>query len=362
MMTFNIATLLRAGLVATLISASNSAYAWTFLTCPDGTTNPKWSNPNQTWRANNNGTSGFTGGAIGSMQIAAGRINAIRRSNMNVTVTSNNLGTTPGYGNGNNDVWLDVNDIIINGAGRARMIFSVTTRCDNLNADNTFIETDIFFADETNWQGDPLNGGYAGALFAHEIGHAVGIGHDDTGTLALMNRSIGGVLGGPSGSEAGIPEFHGADAAALRTIYPTGGSGINLYTSKFKRGAAWATNNLVSRANNVLTTLANAPVGNVTSGTQYKLQYTVGNMGTSTRTFNVDMRYSTDSNIATSDPTLGSVPHTLASGQMAEGNYIFTMPALNSGQFYWFGYSITVSGDREAGDDRARHASAHFAN
>jgi len=349
------------GFVIIISLYSSSSVAYTFLNCPGQ--NASWANPTQNFIVNRNHFDNFAGvdvnDVISEMQSAASRIESIRGSTFNPIVTGANNGNAMiDYGNGDNDVLLDIGETY--GTNGAQIIVAITGICNagaNVNGDGTFIEVDIVFNDDIAWQPSPLNRfTYIGSLFAHEMGHAAGIGHSDSEwVLAQMNRVVGRVLGGPSQNEPGTPSFHGDDASALRQIYPNSGTGRNVYVSRYRRGLDADENIFTASINNRLLAANNVPVdANVTSGLQYKMEYTVGNNGTQSENVVVRMHYSTDGNIVPSDPLLpGSPSITLASGQAATGTHVFTMPALTSGQNYWFGYSVTVPGDIDAGDNRA---------
>ena len=357
----NASSYIAIALVAVGLSAGlpEEANAYSFFNCPGQDT--KWDDSSQTFIINRNhfDNNPRVGEVISEMQLAASRINSLAGSGFKATVTAANNGNGMiAYGNGVNDVLLDIGGTYGLNGSRAQVVLAADGDCDatsNTTSNGRFIEVDIVFSNTVTWQPDPLSGNYIGALFAHEMGHAMGIGHSDTQVLAQMNRIVGRELGGPSSGEQGIPSFHGDDASALRQIYPTSTAGANIYTSKWRRAPNSVANpNSAPVFARLLTNTGGVVGATINSGTRYRIQYTVGNNGTSRRFPTVRFHYSTDQNIAPSDPSLGSTLLNLASGQSAQGTYTFDMPPLVSGQRYWLGYSVSVSGDIDAGDNRAR--------
>ena len=313
------------------------------------------------------------------MELAASRIRAIRGSNINTFTQRVALPNSALIvGNGFNDVVIDVATIFINPATNtlARVIIGAVGNCANLTPNGNFTEVEVAFTAGRTWTGTPGNQQgitrYTGSVFGHELGHAVGVAHEDTSVLAIMNAVIGGflpgnnnsrgtvVLGGPSLNEQGSPAFHGQDVLAVRQIYPDSSTGINAYVSKWRRGPGpfGQLNNPTNPQSNRLLSSTGATInvngGRIFSGQGYRLQYTAGNTSTSARNVTVNMRISSpnNQNIHFGNQIIASRTHFLQPGQNVESQINFTMPNVQNNQNYYFGYTVQIPGDNDAADNR----------
>lgn len=157
-------------------------------------------------------------------------------------------------------------------------------------------ETDIAFNSNYSWSTgtysytNPTGSPYSFEQTAlHELGHALGLIHEDR-TMATMNSSYPG--GGPLGHSREWDPF-GDDRQGARFLYPDGTIERDLAGSPLKRTGS-GTSSLVSSPSTVQ------------KGSYVTVEYSFSNLGSLVEKFNIGFYLSTNSTISTYDTLLGT--------------------------------------------------------
>jgi hypothetical protein len=152
-------------------------------------------------------------------------------------------------------------------------------------------ETDIAFRSGLAWSTTPLNYANLGSLkiegvALHELGHALGLGHESR-WLATMNPTYpaGGTLGWAKEWDP-LPD----DRQGERFLYRDSTTERDVAGSAFKSPPPG---------------LVSSPAS-ANRGSYVTIQWTFGNLGTSTQSFNVGFYLSTNDIISTGDRLLGT--------------------------------------------------------
>ena len=193
------------------------------------------------------------------------------------------------------------------------------------NGNCNFTEADIGFDANYTWSVDPLDYGNLGAHFSfegvalHELGHALGLGHEDRG-LATMNSLT------PNGGPVGhwkewepLPD----DRAGERALYPDSTVETDIVGSVF-RSTGGGNSGLVASPTSVY------------RGSPVNVDFTFHNLSTSWVSFNIGFYLSTDNYITTGDIPLGYNTGASASAG-ASGTYTRTLTIPSNvapGQYY----------------------------
>lgn len=182
----------------------------------------------------------------------------------------------------------------------------------------------------------PLVNGFSFLLVAtHELGHALGLGHDPVGDespglpflVQTMNPRY--PSGGPIGQE-NIIELHAEDRAGARFLYPHSGPAEPPYIDLANASYTWSSTQM-GKAVPVFF----AP-GQVYPGAELTLRTVLENLG-STNTFNIRLGYylSTDPVIEATDLLIGDVRFDLAFEGATDFDAALDLPAdLAAGTYY----------------------------
>ena len=191
-------------------------------------------------------------------------------------------------------------------------------------------EVDVLFNPDRTWDTatnpeewvDGLNSTLVGI---HELGHAMGLDHEDD-VIATMNSFVPN--GGPIGRDNdAVP--HGDDVLGNRAGYGTSGSPRDIYASMYERTGAGRSDNIDSGPFNVF---QNTPTA---------FEFTIGNRGVVNETsVGVKFYLSADRNITTGDILVGSAGYSLNSGVTLNRTLNITIPSSVPSGFYHFGYIV----------------------
>jgi hypothetical protein len=278
-----------AGLASLLIATPSSVLAYSWSTC-DGS-RLKW---NSAWTNMYISTTSFPAGTTwdSRLQNAMWHWNNVKNSRFNFYVGRDTDGTWSS-GNGKNEVVLGT----IDGAGGTLAVTKSRWKCywaPLQGWEFGRIEADIVFDVAEPWTTGTI--GYTNystyinfeSTALHELGHALGLGHEDR-VMATMNSKYpgGGTLGHWKEWDP-LPD----DRQGIRYLY--GGDGtteIDIAVSAFKRTGT-GTSGLVT------TPLSAARGSTVT------FEYSLANQSTSAPAYDVGFYLSADSYISTSDTYL----------------------------------------------------------
>lgn len=185
----------------------------------------------------------------------------------------------------------------------------------------------------------PSNGFSFLLVMVHEMGHALGLGHDPIGNegpgaawfIATMNPRY--PSGGPMGSLS-IVETHTDDRNGVRTLYPASGlSETDLALPAFTTGPE------LGRAVPVFAEPASAPPGATVS-----LRSNIANLGTTTALGVVQAFYlSADDALDAGDLRLGELVWDVAAADALEFGVDVDLPADLAAGDYWFASKIDDS-------------------
>jgi hypothetical protein len=155
-------------------------------------------------------------------------------------------------------------------------------------------ETDIAFSTNRSWSTGKFNYGSLGSPFnfelvaLHELGHALGLGHEDR-WMATMNSYYPN--SGPLGYYKEVDPI-GDDRLGIRALYRDGTVETDVAGSAFKRTGTGSSG------------LVSSPAS-ARRGTNVTLEFSFSNLSTASQTFDIGFYLSRDSFISTSDIFLG---------------------------------------------------------
>ena len=155
-------------------------------------------------------------------------------------------------------------------------------------------ETDIAFNNNLSWTTGKFNYGSLGSPFnfelvaLHELGHALGLKHEDR-VMATLNSFY--PHSGPLGYYKEV-DPHADDRLGVRNLYRDGTTETDVAGSAFKRTGT-GTSGLVSSP------------ASARRGTNVTLEFSFANLSTAFQTFDIGFYLSTNSFISTSDIFLG---------------------------------------------------------
>jgi hypothetical protein len=195
-------------------------------------------------------------------------------------------------GNGVNEIYFDGSEA--NGSTLA--VTHVMSHCYWLFGWNYGIdETDIAFSTSVAWNTGAISYGSLGSPYSfeatslHELGHALGLNHEDR-WMAVMNSYYP-----DSGPLGYYKEWdpNADDRVGVRSLYPDGTTEVDVAGSAFKRTGT-GTSGLVSSP------------AYAARGSYATVEFTFSNLSTSSRSFDIGFYLSTNDFISTSDTLLGT--------------------------------------------------------
>ena len=197
----------------------------------------------------------------------------------------------------------------------------------------SILEADIFF----NFQYHPssqwgnaiepspadVTGKYNFGLVAmHELGHALGLDHED-GVMATMNSSY--PYGGPIGREE--LDVHADDIKGIRAGYGSSGTVNDTAASPYGRTGSGTSAPLVP------------PAGPIYRGRSYTFPFTIENRGTTSQSsVQVGFYLSPDRVITPNETYLGSATFSMSAGSLTTANVTLTIPTTVTPGTYYFGW------------------------
>jgi len=190
-------------------------------------------------------------------------------------------------------------------------------------------ETDMAFNTRVLWSLGPLNYGNLGSPISfesvalHELGHALGLGHEDR-RLATMNSYYPN--SGPLGHYKEWDPL-GDDRLGARYLYPDGTTETDVAGSVFRWVGSGSSG------------LVYAPQ-TARRGDTVTLQYTVQNLSTSARNFDAGFYLSTNDYISTSDTLLGTSGFSAPAGSYGTFYRTLTIPTNIAPGAYWLGFLV----------------------
>jgi hypothetical protein len=216
---------------------------------------------------------------------------------------------THGLGNGTNEIVFTDNA----GTGGALAVTSIRFRGSDIE------EADIAFNNSVTWETgahDPrVVETTASFRFTavHELGHFIGLDHEDNQMAALLT-SASGFFGGAENTRArGFPD----DAIGSRTLYPFANRETDIAISNFRWLSSNATSLILPTS-----TFAAPPGGTFTTG------FAFGNLGTETvGTFDWIIVLSSNDIISTSDRIIGSGTGWGTAGFYGSSTFVVGVPA-----------------------------------
>ena len=269
-------------IAAILAVMAGSAQATSWSTCSGN--NIRW---NQGWTNMYINTTSFPAGSVwdARLQNAMWHWNNVKGSRFNFYVGRDTDGTYS-HSNGVNEIFFSSAD-----AGSALAVTSKRSHCYWLFGWNYGIdETDIAFNTSLSWNVGPLNYNNLWSPWSfesvalHELGHALGLGHEDR-WMATMNSVY---TSGPLGYNKEWDPL-GDDRVGARILYPDGTTETDVAGSAFK-----GTKSLISSPSSAA------------RGSYVTIQFTFSNLSTSTKSFDIGFYLSTNDYISTSDRWLGT--------------------------------------------------------
>ena len=197
-------------------------------------------------------------------------------------------------------------------------------------------EADISINTRYSWTLSDFTGSTSGSpynfelVMLHELGHALGLNHYD-GVPGTMNTYY--YNGGPNGHYNQV-EPHADDRHGLRILYPDSSTDRDLSVSRFyNTGGGSSSVNRVRTTSNLNTTSLN-------KGSQYKIRYTLENLGTQTESATVKFYISTNSYISTGDTYLGSTSWSMPGASFTQSEKTVTIPSSLASGTYYIGYRV----------------------
>ena len=205
------------------------------------------------------------------------------------------------------------------------------------------LETDIALNKNIVWTLSNTNptifGPYMfGLTVLHEIGHALGLAHEDR----VLNTMFPDY---PSGGPIGVDYMiipHADDRVGLRRLYPGTSSGIDLAASAYRNEYGM----------NLYTTVTDYSTGKYSSkivyNNPYNVNYTIENLGTTTEKANVYTYLSKDRYASPDDYYLGGAVWSLPPGStFTAAKMFFINNGIPEGDYYVVYEIRTVSGASE---------------
>ncbi|MEL7477840.1 MAG: matrixin family metalloprotease [Pseudomonadota bacterium] len=172
---------------------------------------------------------------------------------------------------------------------------------------------------------DDIYKGYNFRIVAlHELGHALGLEHQDN-RVATMNTLY--YSGGPNGHYSKV-EPHADDRRGVRYLYPDSSYGRDISASRYKyyrngtiRGKVYNSRGRETRY--------------LTRGSKYSLDYVIQNLGTVSESPRVNFYISKNDYISKYDKYVGSTSWRMPPGSTAQSRKTFTVPSnLTPGKYY----------------------------
>ena len=180
----------------------------------------------------------------------------------------------------------------------------------------------------------------------HELGHAMGMKHEDD-TMSVLNTYYPGA--GPIG-ESNDVHPHADDVGGARSGYGTSGSPRDLAVS----------NREPAGAGNI------SPPSTIYRSSNATFKFTLENRGTVNETsVGVKFYLSTDRNISTSDYYLGSAGFSMNNATSSTKSVTVNIPSSIPGGYYYFGVIADPEnyiGETDEGNNRIAHASRTYLN
>lgn len=177
------------------------------------------------------------------------------------------------------------------------------------------------------------NEAYFEGVALHELGHVLGLDHEDD-VLATMNSYH--PSGGPVG-HINIWEVHGDDRNGIRYLYPDSTHETDIVASKYFRTAPGKSD--------VASALYPSPTY-LWRGQTYSIPYTTENLSTTTQSYSVSFYLSTDSVIGVADQYLTTTyVNNVGKGTSVTKTASITIPTNISTGTYYLGYIIDLTND-----------------
>lgn len=231
-------------------------------------------------------------------------------------------------GNGRNEVGF-VDSAAIDGA------LGLTLRrysggCWSWSRDIEIIEADVFINGDADLeQGNPsaCNQKRLGqrTTILHELGHAIGLNHEDEYMSLMMSTDGEGKYCGTY-----MVEPHPDDATGGRALYPDRGDSRDLAASEFK----------VAGINRVATN-SDGTTRTLCPGERHEVQWSVANLGTIDETYNVRWYLSTNDYITPQDRTIATnVGAVQNAGHFSTWRRVITMPRDIDPGVYYLGHLV----------------------
>jgi hypothetical protein len=277
---------LLAGIIATGLLTGTHALAATYQTC--GGNAIKWKGSSATMSIS---TTSFPEGSPPELRIrsAMARWNNVKGSRFTFLLARDTNGSH-GSGNGVNEV---VFDSVSSGA------LAVTRKRYHcywaLGWRFGLDETDIIFNSALTWNPGLFDYGRLGAPYSiegvalHELGHALGLIHEDR-WLDTMNTYYPN--GGPFGSNRQWDPF-GDDRLGTRALYPDSTTEVDVAAAALRPSSVGDSDLILSPPS-------------ATRGVPFRIQFTFSNLSTSRQTFDVGFYLSTNQTITTADTWLST--------------------------------------------------------
>lgn len=310
---------LTAGLV--LLAGAGAAHAYTYSTCSGNAL--KWGDGRATMYIS---TTSFPAGSSwdARLQNAMWHWNNVKGSRFNFWVNRDTDGSHSS-GNGVNEVYLD------NNLSGALAVTTVSYHCYWLFGWHYGIDaTDIGFNNNYAWSTGSINYPNLGSPYnfegvaLHELGHALGLDHSDSG-MATLNSYYpnSGALGHWKEWDP-LPD----DRQGARALYPDSTTERDIAGSAFKR--------IGTGSSGLVSSPAYAARGSTAN-----IEFSFANQGTATESFNIGFYLSGNDYISTGDTLLGTnygawgTPGFM--GTFSRGVYI---PAWITPGTYWIGFFV----------------------
>lgn len=227
-------------------------------------------------------------------------------------------------GNGYNEIYLD-NDLPGNFVAATRLRYQCYWA---FGWRYGILETDIEF-NLQSWNTDSINydspvspDSFEGVAL-HELGHALGLGHENR-TLATMNERTPN--GGPIG-HAKVWDVLPDDRNGVRFLYPDSQSEIDIAGSAFVN-RSWGSARVVNGSRSA------------NRGDSVTVEYTVLNLGTISLNYNVGFYLSTNDYITSYDRLLGTTAVNAPAGSASTLTRTVNIPTNVTPGNYWIGFVV----------------------